>query len=564
MLFDYFGWLLNREGTPPNWADVEMRNFMRIIDNLRQHGFDIEVLRNLISNVSFGRIAWSVAGDFSDIENPTQIELNAVFQREYPPIPDPITEEPTPQTPENGDVIINTGFYNDMWMSDGTIWHDLNTANRAKPNTKNKGVVLASDGDGGFMPSGVVNEREHSDGHIAQSGFNNKWVANWVSGGSGAGNVGDRIRMRFEEGYSGGGGQSFVFDFDTTFGLLFQTIASAGNINNRTRLSHRGLNVANGDESGVGLGWNEETVYNAGGVFQNRISDGALLFNLTNLGLYFYQTTRTSNDKYELIRFGADHGSEISCNGANRLADHEVFRIAKRNPSGDLLGKALTVENPVDVAEFFSLRSPQNRQIVQGLTILHEDEIVLYGFAERMYAKKIDAISNIIAGNGISVSITGNTDGTRSATITNTQTGGGGGSAVQCWQGSLLNQNGQVSTMFRVGCGTHNDVGSQSIMHPMPIVPRGSLPATLSMNVRAYSRALSGGTISISRIRGGTITDNVGAGLTFGALGNANTYLNTWTINGHQSGDGYYVNIAPAGAMAIGANFSIDVEIRGV
>ncbi|MCL2845521.1 MAG: hypothetical protein FWE23_08765 [Chitinivibrionia bacterium] len=48
------------------------------------------------------------------------------------------------------------------------------------------------------------------------------------------------------------------------------------------------------------------------------------------------------------------------------------------------------------------------------------------------------------------------------------------------------------------------------------------MPATLSMNVRAYSRALSGGTISISRIRGGTITDNVGGGLTFGALGGDN------------------------------------------
>ncbi|MCL2845520.1 MAG: hypothetical protein FWE23_08760 [Chitinivibrionia bacterium] len=346
-----------------------MRNFMRIIDSLRQHGFDIEVLRNLISNVSFGRIAWSVAGDFLDIENP-------------------------------------------------------------------------------------------SDGHIAQSGFNNKWVANWVSGGSGAGNACDRIRMRFEEGYSGGGGQGFVFDFDTTFGLLFQTIAPAGNINNRTRLSHRGLNVANGDESGVGLGWNKETEYNAGGVFQNRISDGALLFNLTNLGLYFYQTTRNSNDKYEFIRFGADHGSEISCNGANRMEDPEIFRIAKRNSDGDLLGKALTVENPIEVVEVFLLRSPQNRQMVQELTILHEDEIVLYGFAERMYAKKIDipaipmvgngrltiqrngntvaifnanqseaatanidvGISHINAGNGISVGISTDTDGTRTATITNTQT----------------------------------------------------------------------------------------------------------------------------------------------
>ena len=93
----------------------------------------IQELENLIGGTTSTRIAWSAAGDFVDINNPTQTELTNVFDAAFPS-----------SSPANSDTVINTQNYNTKWIFDGTSWQLMSQMRVATVSTL--GGILSDNG----------------------------------------------------------------------------------------------------------------------------------------------------------------------------------------------------------------------------------------------------------------------------------------------------------------------------------------------------------------------------------------------------------------------------------
>ena len=259
--------------------------------------------------------------------------------------------------------------------------------------------VQVSDGNGGWLRLNGMNNHQSMGGVSSMPTVGLCWITSdrkptnstplytlsaqstHFSGLQADSQVGARARFNFVERFVAGGVPSTTSE--NTMELLANILRFTndggtnhwtGEQNNRIAQisANRGIEILNTTTD-------EELIMDSGWLRQQRASaPTVLLFNLSNVGLWFNQTA--SNPSFDTDRFiGSDDTISIRAGSAGRTGNrrNNIIRFDKVDTSGNVVANGLSMDSVIEgTTETSILRAPDNANTVNASRNPSDDEIV--------------------------------------------------------------------------------------------------------------------------------------------------------------------------------------------